>query len=277
MKNWMKVGLVQTRPLFGEKKANVDQAIEAMSTVNADLMVLPELFNSGYQFASRSEVASLSEEIPSGYTTRRLVSFARQKKLYIVAGLPEKKGRRYFNSSILIGPSGYIDTYRKIHLFYEEKLWFSPGNKQLKVYEIGKARIGMMICFDWFFPEVSRLLALEGADILCHPSNLVLPHCPQAMMTRCLENRVFAITANRVGFEERAGKERLTFIGASQIVSPSGEILCRASGEKTEVLLMEINPSEAKKKAINRYNHLFEDRRPDFYGPLLASQDEKGE
>ncbi|HXN07450.1 MAG TPA: nitrilase-related carbon-nitrogen hydrolase [Nitrospiria bacterium] len=277
MKNWMKVGLVQTRPLFGEKKANVDQAIEAMSTVNADLMVLPELFNSGYQFASRSEVASLSEEVPTGYTARRLIRFARQKKLYIVAGLPEKKGRRYFNSSVLIGPSGYIDTYRKIHLFYEEKLWFSPGNKQLKVYEIGKARIGMMICFDWFFPEVSRLLALEGADILCHPSNLVLPHCPQAMMTRCLENRVFAITANRVGFEERAGKERLTFIGSSQIVSPSGEILCRASGEKAEVLLMEINPSEAKKKAINRYNHLFEDRRPDFYGPLLASQDEKEE
>ena len=274
MKNWIKAGLIQTRPAFGEKKANVDKALELLSSVNADLMVLPEFFNSGYQFASRSEVLSLAEEIPNGYTTRRLIRLAKLKKMHIVAGIPEKKGRLLYNSSILVGPSGYIDTYRKIHLFYEEKLWFSPGNKHLRVYDIGKARIGMMICFDWFFPEISRVLALAGADIICHPANLVLPHCPQAMITRCLENRLFAITANRVGSEERAGKERLTYIGSSQIVSPKGEVLCRASGEKPEVLVAEINPSEAKKKSINRYNHLFEDRRSDFYRSLMDVPEE---
>lgn len=274
MKNWLKVGYVQTDPRFGEKKANVDQAIEILSSAEADLMVLPELFNSGYQFTSKSEAAGLAEEVPSGYTTRRLIKLSREKKMYLVAGLPEKKGRNLYNSAVLIGPSGFIDVYRKIHLFYEEKLWFTAGNKQLKVYDIGKARIGMMVCFDWFFPEVSRILALKGAEIICHPSNLVLPHCPQAMMTRCLENRVYAVTADRVGFEERDEKERLTFIGLSQIISPKGEILHRASGEKPGMQIVEINPLEARKKSINRYNHLFEDRRPDFYQTLLKPSEE---
>ena len=274
MKNWLKIGFIQTRPTFGEKKSNVDQVIDLLASADADLMVLPELFNSGYQFASKPEVISLAEEIPTGYTTKRLLKIAKQKKMHIVAGMPEKKGKLFYNSSVLVAPSGFIDVYRKIHLFYEEKLWFTAGNKQLKVHDIGKTRIGMMICFDWFFPEVFRVLALSGADIICHPSNLVLPHCPQAMITRCLENRVFAITANRVGFEERDGKERLTYIGMSQITSPKGEVLYRASSEKTDMQIIEINPSEAKKKSINRYNHLFEDRRPAFYEAILSSPEE---
>lgn len=274
MKNWIKVGYVQTHPKFGEKKANVDQALEMLSTESADLMVLPELFNSGYQFTSKSEAAGLAEEIPSGYTTRRLIKLAREKRMYLVAGIAEKKGRHLYNSAILVGPAGFIDVYRKIHLFYEEKLWFTAGNKQIKAYDIGKARIGIMICFDWFFPEISRILALLGAEIICHPSNLVLPHCPQAMITRSLENRVYSVTANRVGFEERDEKERLSFIGFSQIVSPKGEVLHRASGEKLALQVLEINPLEARKKSINRYNHLFEDRRPDFYQTLLKPVEE---
>ncbi|MFI5303338.1 MAG: nitrilase-related carbon-nitrogen hydrolase [Nitrospiria bacterium] len=274
MKNWLKIGFIQTQPQFGEKKANVDLAIESLSSADADLIVLPELFNSGYQFASKSEVAALAEEVPSGYTTRRLIKVAREKKMHIVAGIPERKGRHFYNSAVLVGPSGFIDVYRKIHLFYEEKLWFSAGNKQLKVYDIGKARIGMMICFDWLFPEVTHILALNGAEIICHPSNLVLPHCPQAMITRCLENRVFAITANRVGFEERDGKERLTFIGLSQVVSPKGEVLHRASGEKPGIQMVEINPMESRKKSINRYNHLFDDRRPEFYRRLMEPSED---
>jgi predicted amidohydrolase len=199
---------------------------------------------------------------------------AREKKMFLVAGIAEKKGRKLYNSAILIGPAGLIDVYRKIHLFYEEKLWFTPGNKQIKVYDIGKSRVGMMICFDWFFPEVSRILALLGAEIICHPSNLVLPHCPQAMITRSLENRIYSVTANRIGFEERNEKERLTFIGMSQIVSPKGELLQRASAEKPAVHIVEVNPLEARKKSINRYNHLLEDRRPEFYQALLKPAQE---
>jgi predicted amidohydrolase len=113
-----------------------------------------------------------------------------------------------------------------------------------------------------------RLLALAGSDVVCHPSNLVLPHAPNAMKTRCLENRVFAITADRVGFEERGGRERLTFIGSSQIVSPQGEVLVRASTDREEVHVVTIDPKDARKKTINRYNHLFTDRRPDLYAAL---------
>ncbi len=265
----IRAGFFQFSPLFGKIKANVSRVVERLSEMEADLVVLPELFTSGYQFTSRREVERLAEEIPGGYTTRRLIALARSKRLFIVAGLPERKGAGLFNSSILVGPEGFIDVYRKSHLFYEEKLWFSPGNTYLKVWDIGIARVGMMICFDWFFPEVARVLSLKGADIICHPANLVLPHCPNAMVTRCLENRVYAITADRIGYEERGGKERLAFIGTSQVVSPSGEVLCRASQDKEEVKILDIDPREARKKAVNRHNDLLKDRRIDLYAELM--------
>lgn len=265
----IRAGFFQFSPLFGKIKANVSRVVERLSEMEADLVVLPELFTSGYQFTSRREVERLAEEIPGGYTTRRLIALARSKRLFIVAGLPERKGAGLFNSSILVGPEGFIDVYRKAHLFYEEKLWFSPGNTYLKVWDIGIARVGMMICFDWFFPEVARVLSLKGADIICHPANLVLPHCPNAMVTRCLENRVYAITADRIGYEERGEKERLAFIGTSQVVSPSGEVLCRASQDKEEVKILDIDPREARKKAVNRHNDLLKDRRIDLYAELM--------
>ncbi|MBE9531820.1 MAG: acyltransferase, partial [Proteobacteria bacterium] len=138
-------------------------------------------------------------------------------------------------------------------------------NTPFEVHDIGKAKVGMMICFDWLFPEAARTLALKGADIICHPSNLVLPHCPQAMITRCLENRVFAVTANRVGSEARVGKERLTFIGKSQIVSPDGKVLVRASSTRTAARVVEIDPKVARKKDINPKNDVLDDRRRALY------------
>src|ERR1700675_3940937 len=113
-------------------------------------MVLPELFTSGYQFGSKRGVREVGGEIPKGPTTGRLIELARDQKMIIVAGLPERKGRRYYNSSVLIGPKGFIAVYRKIHLFHEEKLWFSPGDIGFRVHRIGGVAIGMMVCFDWF-------------------------------------------------------------------------------------------------------------------------------
>jgi predicted amidohydrolase len=88
----------------------------------------------------------------------------------------------------------------------EEALWFCPGDRDFPVFDIGPCKIGIMICFDWFFPESMRILSLKGADVICHSANLVLPFCQDAMVTRCLENHVFAITANRIGMENRGGK-----------------------------------------------------------------------
>jgi predicted amidohydrolase len=185
--------------------------------------------------------------------------------MHIVAGLAERADGQIYNSAILVGPSGVLAAYRKIHLFSEENLWFSPGDKGFPVYDIGSARIGLMVCFDWFYPESVRTLALKGADIVAHPSNLVLPHCPDAMITRCLENRVFAVTCNRIGSEQRGGKEKLTYIGTSEIVSPTGKILKRARKSQVELGVVDIDPAEARDKKINPYNDLLAGRRPVHY------------
>lgn len=270
----MEVGFVQHSPVFGRVKANLDHMADLLRSANADLFVLPELFATGYQFTSRREVERLAEAIPDGPTTKRLIAIARQRRCAIVAGLPERKGRLIYNSAVIVGPKGLIGVYRKSHLFYEETLWFHPGNTGFRTWTAAGVTIGVMVCFDWFFPESMRCMALGGADVICHPANLVLPHAPQAMITRCLENRVFAITADRVGSEERGEKERLTYIGSSQIVSPHGEVLVRASGDREEVRVVTIEPKDARRKTINRYNHLFNDRRVDLYTPLVRSSED---
>jgi predicted amidohydrolase len=122
-----------------------------------------------------------------------------------------------------------------------------------------------MICFDWFFPESMRTLALMGADVIAHPSNLVLPFCPDAMPVRCLENKVFAVTANRTGTEKRKKGRPLTFIGKSGIVSPRGEILARAPDDGDAVLVIDIDPALSRDKALNPYNDMIKDRRPELY------------
>jgi len=272
----MELGFVQNAPIFGRVKANLDHVSELMRSVSADLFVLPELFATGYQFTSRREVEQVAEEIPDGLTSKRLRTLARQRRCTIVAGLAERKGRHLYNSAVLIGPQGILGVYRKSHLFYEETLWFSPGNTGFRTWHTCGMTIGVMICFDWFFPEAARCMALAGADVICHPANLVLPHAPNAMITRCLENRVFAVTADRVGSEERGSKERLTYIGSSQIISPHGEVLVRASSDREEVHVVTIDPKEARRKTVNRYNHLLMDRRVDLYGAVTHQPDGAG-
>lgn len=261
----MRVGFFQFDPAFGEVKSNVDRAVSRLARERCDLAVLPELFASGYQFTSKQETDALSEAVPGGYTTQRLMEVAADRQMHIVAGLPERDGSRLYNSAVLIGPRGFIGVYRKTHLFDEETLFFSPGDTGFHVWDIGPAKLGVMICFDWYYPESARTLALNEAEIICHPSNLVLPHCPDAMVTRCLENRVFAITANRIGSEQRRGKERLTYIGNSEIVSPRGRILYRAPADQEDFAVVEIDPAAARDKSLNPYNDLFKDRRQSFY------------
>jgi len=261
----MKAGFYQFNPAFGKKEENLKKVLSAITDADADLLVLPEFFATGYQFVSQEEVSGLSESIPNGDTTERLSELSRQKGIYLVAGLPERDGDRFFNSAVLSGPDGFIGVYRKTHLFFEEKLYFSPGDTGFKVWDTKVGRIGIMICFDWFFPEAMRALALMGADIITHPSNLVLPYCPAAMPIRCLENRVFAVTANRVGEENRKAGQSLRFIGQSQITSPEGKIVIRAPENDEAILIAEINPEISRNKNLNPLNNIFDDRRPDMY------------
>lgn len=261
----MRVGFFQFDPVFGEVKRNLDTVTQKLATVESDLLVLPELFASGYQFVSEHEVELLAEPIPEGPTTTRLIEIARARRMVLAAGLPERAGGRCFNSAVLVGPAGIIGLYRKAHLFYEETRHFSPGDTGFQVWDVGAVKLGLMVCFDWIYPEAARTLALKGAHILCHPSNLVLPHCPDAMVTRCLENRVFCVTANRMGCEERGGKERLTYIGNSEVVSPRGHILYRAARDQEDLAVIDIDPALAEDKKLNTYNDLVKDRRPDLY------------
>jgi predicted amidohydrolase len=261
----MRVGFYQYDPQFGAVEKNLDQLTARLEEADADLVVLPELCVSGYQFATGEEVQELAEPVPEGPTTRRLMEIAKRRRMHIVAGLPEKDGTHCYNSAVVVGPSGFVGCYRKTHLFYEETLWFTPGDSGFRVWNIGRAVIGVMICFDWYYPEAARSLAVQGADIICHPSNLVLPNCPDSMPVRCLENRVFALTCNRIGSERRGGKESLTYIGHSQIVTPKGVILHRAPRDREELTILEIDPGEARSKQLNSYNDLLRDRRTALY------------
>jgi len=261
----MRVGFFQFAPQFGEVTHNLDKVVERLDRADADLIVLPELCASGYQFLSKQEAITLSESVPDGPTTQRLIDLAKRRRMVIVAGLAERAGAACYNSAVAVGPSGFIGCYRKTHLFFEETLFFTPGDTGFQVWDIGPAKIGVMICFDWYYPEAARTLALKGAEIICHPSNLVLQNCPDSMPVRCLENRVFAITSNRTGSEARGGKEQLTFIGNSEVVTPRGAILHRAPGDQEELYIVEIDPADARNKALTPYNDLLRDRRETLY------------
>ena len=260
----MKLAYVQMNCEFGEIEKNLKKASDMMSAYNADLFVLPELFNSGYVFTSHEEVRGLAETIPAGQTCQILVDLAKKKKCYIAAGLAEKNGDECYNSAVLVGPQGMCLHYQKTHLFSDEKKWFKPGTTGFGVFDIGSCKIGLMVCFDWIFPESARTLALFGADIICHPTNLVMPYCQKAMTTRTLENGVFAVTANRIGTENRGGTE-LTFTGGSQIVDPRGTVLIHAAYGSEEIGVVEIDPLRARDKIIAQKNDLFGDRRPAMY------------
>ncbi len=265
----LKVASIQNQPKFGNIGGNLHDLI-GLLPAECDLAVLPELCATGYQYRDRDELRSMAEVIDPGQEpgpiTSRLTEIAMASGTTIIAGVAELvRGRseKVFNSSVLIRPDGTRDIYRKIHLFLDEKKLFDAGDLGFSVVEACGIKVGMMICFDWIFPEAARTLALMGAQVIAHPSNLVLPWCPEAMITRSLENRVFTVTANRIGREMRTDSP-LEFIGLSQVVSPGGCILSRLGNNETGAATASINIVETDKK-ITAANDLFADRRPEFY------------
>jgi 5-aminopentanamidase len=258
----MRVAVVQTNPAFGDTKRNIQDAIALMETKKADLYVLPELFNTGYNFVEPSEARDLAEPA-DGLTCTLLSAYAKKQECYLCYGFAEQADALY-NSSAILGPGGMLGLYRKVHLFYRENIFFSPGNLGFPVFDLPFGKVGMMICFDWLFPESARSLALKGAQLIVHPSNLVLPYCPDGMVTRCLENKVYTATADRVGEENRGGIN-LKFIGTSEIVAPNGKILYRLGSNQEEIAVVDLDLSLADTKQINEYNHMLKDRRPDQY------------
>ncbi len=260
----MKVGFYQFHPEFGKPKQNLEKVQDVLNGIDADIIVLPELAFTGYFFENRDELYKLAEDLSDSPTLKGLTKLCRDSDFHIITGFAESYQERLYNSALVIGPLGLVHRYRKLHLFNTEKEYFDPGDTPLDVIQIDDTKIGVMICFDWVFPEVARSLALLGADILCHPSNLVLTYCQQTMRTRSLENAVYTITANRIGTEKRPRGE-LTFTGQSQIVGPKGDVLKSSGADEEAVVVREIDISAARSKLMTDKNDLLKDRRPEFY------------
>ncbi len=260
----MRIALIQNRPLFGEVEKNLNRLFELIELVDADLYVLPELCFSGYQFLSVGEARSVAVD-PDGAVVGWFRQMARDRNASIAFGYPELAPCGCYNAAMVVTPDGRDLRYRKSHLFYREKEFFLPGDSGFNIIEWCGMRIGLAVCFDWYFPESFRTLALKGADIIAHCSNLVMPYCQQADFARALENRVYIATANRIGTEERDG-EKLTFTGGSVLVSPRGEYLLTLpkDAEAAEAAVIDLNL--AREKRINRYNDIVADRRPELYG-----------
>jgi predicted amidohydrolase len=262
--NIIQAGYLQFNPILGHPEENI-QPIEHLifDSENADLIVLPELANSGYNFESREQAFSLAEETGKSRYIDFLTSLSKKHNTFLVSGFNEKENDKLFNTAILIGKDGLIGKYRKMHLFMNEWDIFERGNLGLPVFDIGNFRIGMLVCFDWIFPEVWRILALKGADIICHPSNLVLPYAQQAVPVQGMMNRTFNITANRIGTEGE-----ITFTGKSIISDPTGKVLSMASPDKEELTIATFDLNLARNKMITPRNHVLTDRLPSEYSFL---------
>jgi beta-ureidopropionase len=242
----------------------IDSLLVEAERARVEILVLPELANSGYALQDAADGQACAESLPQGPVCRRLAQWTRPGRV-AVCGLCELEGGRLFNSAVIFGGGEWLGTYRKAHLFMKEPQIFSPGEAEPPVIEFGGHKLGVLICYDWAFPEMARLLALQGAQLLLHPSNLVLPFGQQAMRVRSIENRVFTATANRFGLERG-----IPFSGNSQIISPTGDILAQASGDFSGVITAEVDLAQADDKMITPFNHLFEDRKPELYRRISA-------
>ncbi len=261
-----RLAALQFEPQFGDLERNLERIEQLSSGRQADVLVLPELCTTGYSFRDRAEVKSLAEPYPDGPGLRRLRALSGQTGALLVAGYAERDGDRLYNSAALFAAGEALGTYRKIHLFGFEREVFDPGDRGFFVVRHRDIAVGTMVCFDWIFPEACRTLALRGAEVIAHPSNLVLPGwCQQAMRVRGLENRVFTITANRHGVEERAPRPLLRFTGESQITDPQGKALVTASAAQDTYIQMNVDVALARQKVLASGNDVFAERRPDTY------------
>ena len=269
----MRVAVAQIEPRLGEKQRNLETCLarlEAAAAAGAELLVLPECALSGYMFDSAAEATPFAEAIP-GPSTEALATACRRAGIHVVCGLLELDGELLYNAAVLIGPDGLIGAYRKTHLpFLGVDRFTTPGD-MLPVYDTPLGRIGLEICYDLRFPEVTRTLALAGADIVALPTAFpVAARIQTELITvaRAAENRIYLLAANRVG-KERSGE----FCGWSQIVDPYGKRLAEAGATEEALLVADIDVERARDKDYvvpGEYElYLFGDRRPDLYGALV--------
>lgn len=282
MASKVKIALIQMRAeeTAEENLHKACERVEAAAAKGAQIICLQELFLSRY-FPQEEDANNfaLAESIP-GATTQKLSELAKQKKAVIIAPIFEKRAAGvYHNSAAVIDADGkLLGTYRKMHIpddpcFYE-KFYFAPGDLGFRSFATKYAKIGVLICWDQWYPEAARLTALSGAQILFYPTAIgwhknedkrtartQLQAWQTIQRSHAIANGVFVAAANRIGVEEE-----LTFWGNSFVAEPSGEVVASAGKNKEEILIADCNLSK-----IEAWRHAWpflRDRRVDAYSRL---------
>lgn len=249
-------------------------AIASAVNAGAQIIVLPELATSGYRFQSMEEARSAAVTVDGGLL-RGWANEAARGDAVVVGGFCEvTDDGRLFNSSALVDGSGVLAVYRKLHLWHDERKWFSPGDQPAPVVQTRHGQIGLAVCYDLEFPELTRGLALQGAELIAVPTNW--PHHPLppdgrpvlhslAAMTAYL-NKVFVAVCDRCGTERQ-----LEFEGGSVVAGPDGSLYAGPVAGRGEHTLMAHCPlSQARTKRIGEDNDVFADRQPEHYVAALC-------
>lgn len=283
-KNPHKEGLlavIQTAPRIYDLDHNleqVDAALNSLQPAENRLVVFPEMATTGYFFDTRDQVMQAAESIPEGPTTQLLISLAKKHQSHLVVGLPELDGDLIFNSAVVVGPGGYITKYRKMHLWNEEKLLFEPGDLGMVVADLSFARVGVMICYDLWFPEQIRILRLMGADVIAAPAALVWNDTPAHIkkgyymsnyvgMASAHLNQVYLALASQVGHYD----DQWLF-GSSFIANPYGWLVNEPAGDQEpEIIQTQVDFTAGRRlRGWSKLDNFDDDRRVDVYGPLLG-------
>ena len=265
----MKIALISARPKIADKQKNLQTMEQYIKKNKADFYVFGELFLSGYR--CKDELRNLAEPI-NGPSIQQMKKIAKEKNCYIVFGMPlqdEKIQGLIYNSAVLIHPNGQVDDYRKWFLItfgpFEEKIFFNEGEK-LEIFKTKYGKIGLFICYDIYFPEITKALALQGADLLicisASPST-TRKYFETLFPARALENTVFLAYANLVGTQED-----LVFWGGSQLYDPLGRVLLKAPYFKENILTYDLDFKQLKRIRANRA--VLRDIRPDIYQDLYT-------
>ncbi len=264
-----RVTVVQTVPKFGAVESNRRTTVEAVEAhADADLVVLPELATSGYVFESRREVDAAAEPA-DGPTAAAWASVAAETGTWVVGGFPERDGAATYNSSLVVSPEGVEGVYRKVQLWNEEKRWFEPGSR-VPTFETPFGVLGVQICNDLWFPELTVSQAQAGVDIVAVPTNWVPePAARPAGWTMGVHQAVAAANANRVfvACADRAGTERgVTFEGQSVVVDPDGiPVAGPLPDTGSHAAAADCDLGRARNKSLTERDHVLADRRPDVY------------
>ena len=284
----VKLGLIQSGA-GKDPEANLQRQIDLIRQAagrGAQIICTPELFRSQYFCQSEDHAYfALAEEIPDGPTTKALQKVAAECKAVLIGSLFERRAAGlYHNTAVIIDADGtYLGKYRKMHIpddpLYYEKFYFAPGDLGFRSWKTQSGSVGVLICWDQWYPEAARLTALQGAQILFYPTAIGWHPSEKAeygeaqhgawetiQRSHAVANGCYVAVVNRIGHEAPAGGEGIEFWGQSFVADPSGRIVAKASPDREEVLVVEIDLQRVE--VTRTHWPFFRDRRIDAYADL---------